>query len=199
MVKSIGKSDRETIKTIRQMIRDSWDQVEWYLSKQADNPNDEKNKRLPEFQTQLSSDEIRRRLLSLSKKGKLPGYSSESDMGIASVAAHGAPFDSKLEIIHDSEKVTFEAHLLKLIPTIFAITLVVTIWPGLPLTDGFLRSFVWYDNLMGKIGIETWHWYLPLTILPAPFMFKSAIAKSKLAAHESALETIEKIRAILQD
>jgi len=152
---------------------------------------------LPEIETDLSSQEIQSRLLNLSKKGKLPGFDGESADGIASVIAHGIPFDSTMSIHLESGKVSFQVKLLRLIPTIFAITLIVTVWPGLPLTESFLRSFQWYDNLMGKIGMETWHWYLPLTILPAPFVMKSSIAKSRKSGHASALETIDKLNAVL--
>ncbi|MDF1808854.1 MAG: hypothetical protein P1U42_04080 [Phycisphaerales bacterium] len=159
--------------------------------------NNKHDLHLPEIETDLSSEVIKERLLTLSKKGKLPGFDSNSSDGVASVIAHGVPFDSTMLIMHESGKVHFRIKLLKLIPTIFAITLIVTIWPGLPLTEGFLRSFQWYDNLLGKIGIETWHWYLPLTILPAPFVMKSSIAKSRTSGHESALEAIEKLKSVL--
>ena len=82
-------------------------------------------------------------------------------------------------------------------PRVFAALLIVTIWPGLPLTDDFLSSFQWYEHFVGRTGIQTWYWYLPLTVLPAPFAFKGAIKKSKASAYESAIETIEKLGKVL--
>jgi hypothetical protein len=46
-------------------------------------------------------------------------------------------------------------------------------------------------------SIQTWMWYLPLTVLPIPFVWKSAIKKSKASAHAHAMETIEMIEKVL--
>lgn len=152
---------------------------------------------LPEVPTSHATDEIRARLRSLSKKGKLPGYEPDEPGAICSVAAHGVPFDSKLILRSGEGSVVFETRLLPTMPWVFAIVLIIAIWPGLPLTDSFLSSFDWYMSIMGSIGIDTWHWYLPLTVLPAPFAMRSAIRKSRSSARESALEQIEKIRSVL--
>lgn len=159
--------------------------------------NSEENQGLPGVPTTRSEDEIRSGLRTLSKKGKLPGFEPKEPGAICSVAAHGVPFDSKLLLRLEGDTVRFETRLLPMMPWVFGLMLVVAIWPGLPLTDSFLSSFDWYLSLMSSIGIETWHWYLPLTVLPAPFAFRSAIRKSKLSAQESALEQIEKIRSVL--
>jgi hypothetical protein len=155
------------------------------------------NAELPTLQINHPPDEVRARLTKLSKRGKLPGYESNEPGAVCSVAAHGTPFDSKLLVHLESNSLSFSCVLLPLMPRVFALILVVAVWPGLPLTDSFLSSFDWYNNLMGSIGIKTWHWYLPLTILPAPFAFRGAIMKSRISAHQSALEAIEKIKAAL--
>jgi len=147
--------------------------------------------------TELEPEEIKARLLKMSKKGKLPGYESDPGDGLAAVAAHGAPFDSKLVLYHEPGGVRFELKMLPLFPAIFVAVLVVTIWPGLPLTDGFLRSFQWYEHFVGHTGIKTWYWYLPMTVLPAPFAVKGSIKKARASAEVSALETIEKLRTVL--
>jgi hypothetical protein len=152
---------------------------------------------LPTIATQLGSEEIKGRLLKLSKRGKLAGYEPSCPNGLAAVAAHGAPFDSKLVLHHRDGEVSFELKMIALMPQLFVALLIVTIWPGLPLTEVFLDSFVWYTDFVAKTGIETWHWYLPLTVLPAPFAFKGAIKKSKSSAYESAIETIEKLDKVL--
>lgn len=156
-----------------------------------------RNQQLPDVQTTLSESEVRDRLRTLSKRGKLPGFEAGETNAVCSVAAHGSPFDSKLLLHLENERLTFRLSLFPMMPSIFALLLIVAVWPGLPLTDSFLSSFDWYNGLMGSIGIKTWHWYLPLTILPAPFAFRSAIVKSRTSAHESAIEQIEKIRAVL--
>lgn len=159
------------------------------------NTND--NPSLPTIETSLSADDIRDRLHTLSKRGKLPGFEKDTQDALCAVAAHGAPFDSELRVHHTSGSISFECRLLPLMPRIFALLLIVAVWPGLPLTDSFLSSFDWYNGIMDSIGIKTWHWYLPITILPAPFAFRSAMMKSRASAHESALEQIEKIRSVL--
>ncbi len=155
------------------------------------------NAALPRLETGLEPSEIKSRLSSLSKRGKLPGYEPDEQAALCSVAAHGTPFDSKLLLIHTDGTLRFECRLLPMMPRIFALLLVITVWPGLPLTDGFMSSFDWYTGMMAKLGIDKWHWYMPLTILPAPFAWRGAIMKSRASANESALEAIEKIRTVL--
>lgn len=156
-----------------------------------------KSHSLPTIKTDLGSDSVKECLSNMSKRGKLPGYQPDEPAGLCSVAAHGTPFDSKLVVHHQSGNVRFDCQMLPMMPRVFLLLLIITIWPGLPLTDGFLVSFDWYNNLMNSIGIETWHWYLPLTVLPAPFAYRGAIKKSRASAHQSAIETIEKLQAVL--
>lgn len=152
---------------------------------------------LPTISTNLDAQEVKGRLLKMSKRGKLPGYDGDCASGLLSVAAHGAPFDSKLIVNHQDGEVSFNFELIPMMPRIFAALLIITIWPGLPLTEGFLDSFTWYSDFVAKTGIKTMYWYLPMTILPAPFMWKSSLQKSKASAHESAIETVEKIDKVL--
>ncbi len=157
----------------------------------------QRNTNLPSISTGLSAEEILSTLHTMSKKGNLAGFEAEGPHGYIAVAAHGTPFDSKLLIHHEEDILRFELRLIRMFPTIFLVLLIITIWPGLPLTDGFMSSFQWYEQFVASTGILTWYWYLPLTILPAPFAWKSSIKKSKASAVESAYETIEKLRAKL--
>lgn len=170
---------------------DDDDDCEAHLSESQENTE------LPTISTSLSGDEVRSRLSTMSKRGKLPGFEPNEPGALCSVAAHGTPFDSKLLIRLDGGDLRFECEMNRLMPCVFALLLVVTIWPGLPLTSTFLTSFDWYNSIMSSIGIQTWHWYLPLTILPAPFAFRSALMKSKRSALESALEAVEKVLSVL--
>lgn len=148
---------------------------------------------LAPISTALTANEVNARLLKLSKSGKLPGYEGKPDNALAAVAAHGIPFDSKLYIRHDSGQLSFEVKLIQTMPILFLVMIIVSIWPGLPLTDAFMNSFQWYERFQSSTGVQTWYWYLPLTVVPAPFMWKSAIAKSNGSAKVSAIEAIEKI------
>ncbi len=136
----------------------------------------------------------------MSKRGKLAGFQLGSETGSAIVDAHGTPFDSDLIVQSESDgdqtRVIFQLVMRRKMPMVFALILVVTIWPGLPLTESFMLSFGWYERLLGD-SIQTWMWYLPLTVLPAPFAWRTAILKSKKSAHQHALETIERIRSVV--
>ena len=155
---------------------------------------------LPSIQTAQDAEAVYGALLKMSKRGKLAGFEHDAGAGSAVADAHGSPFDSDLLIEHaggeSGGEVRFSLKLRTKFPAIFAALLIVSVWPGLPLTDSFMFNFEWYERLMGE-SIKTWMWYLPLTVLPIPFVWKSAIKKSHKSAQSHAIETIEKIRAVL--
>lgn len=156
----------------------------------------EKRTELPTLETSLTSEEVFGRLLKLSKQGKLAGYAHQAGATHATVDAHGNPFDSDLKILHTGQAVEFELAMRKKLPVIFAVLLVITVWPGLPLTESFMLTMGWYERLVSG-SFETWMWYLPMTILPIPFVWRSSMMKSVRSAHEHALETVEKVRSII--
>jgi hypothetical protein len=160
----------------------------------------ELNETFPEIRTNMKPDEVGDTLRKMSKRGKLAGYQASDRVGSAVADAHGTPFDSDLLITwgtqDDETQVSFGISMRRKMPIVFALILVITIWPGLPLTDSFMQSFGWYERLMGE-SIETWMWYLPMTVLPAPFVWRTSIMKSKASAYQHALETVEKIRVAL--
>ncbi len=160
------------------------------LSNQAPNP-------LPTIQTTLNASEVVDRLKVRSKRGKLAGFDEHPRAGIASVAAFGSPFDSVLSIHHAENTVSFTLNLATKLPTIFALVLVLTVWPGMPLTDSFLSNFLWYEGLLSR-GLATWMWYVPTTILPLPFVWRTAINRSRASAREHAIGTVEKIRKAIE-
>lgn len=153
---------------------------------------------LPVLRTPLSVDAAVKRLDALSRQGKLAGFQSGSGGGgsvggvVFRTEAFAEPFDRELLASvqqADANGATFEfrLRLLPKMPLIFAVVIVLSIWPGVWLTDSMLRTyFSWYT-------IETWWWYLPLTILPLLWYVPSVWKKSKRMAHESALEVIAKM------
>ena len=147
----------------------------------------------------LTRDQILERLASLSKKGKLAGFERGGPDGAdAQFAAHGNPFDGLVLVRAGEGKAEFELFMPRRMPVICAVVLALTVWPGLPITDAFLYAFVWYERLMGMAGwLDTWVWYLPLTVLPAPFMLRSVVRKSRATAMEHAKETVERVRGVL--
>ncbi|MBL4808544.1 MAG: hypothetical protein JKY43_00600 [Phycisphaerales bacterium] len=159
--------------------------------------NEESTYQLPKIKTEMSDSAVFKTLLKMSKSGKLAGYKHISGERAAVVDAHGTPFDSDLVIQYSEEDICFSLKMRRKFPAIFMALLVVTVWPGLPLTDSFMFSLGWYERLMGE-SIETWMWYLPMTVLPIPFVWKSAIKKSRASARQHAIETIEKIQSTLK-
>jgi hypothetical protein len=150
---------------------------------------------LPVLRAPLSVDAAVKKLDALSRQGKLAGFQSGGDgrAGVVfSAAAFSEPFDRELLATvrqADANGATFEFRLrvLPKVPLIFAAVIVLSIWPGVWLTDSMLRTyFSWYT-------IETWWWYLPLTILPLLWYVPNTWKKSKRMAHESALEVIAKM------
>jgi len=158
------------------------------------------HERFPSLPCALSEGEITSRLEGLAKRGKLAGYESPVKGvpgALFAVAAFGHVFDYRL-IAHserdEAGRVTLRFTLVQLMraPLIFALVLILTVWPGVWLTDSMLTSyFSWYT-------VETWKWYLPLTVLPIPFMWRSTHLKSLSAASRHAGEQLEKINGELK-
>lgn len=165
----------------------------------ADKPGQEP---LPRLRTALRSAEVFERLSKESKRGKLPGYVAlmppkENGAGAARVLAFGGVYDYEMLIDVSPEReaagsrVGFRLNLLKKMPWIAIGLIVFTIFPGLPLTDSMLSAyFEWYR-------IETWWWYLPLTLLMLPMMWKQ-FRRSQTEARKDACETIEKIARLIE-
>lgn len=166
------------------------------MNPEPSDPNTHTDRQLPRIDTSLDHDQVYGRLLKLSKQGKLAGFRHEKGSDDAVVDAHGNPFDSDLLIHHTGHSLEFVMKMRAKLPIVFAILLVLTVCPGLPLTDSYLLTFGWYERLVSG-WLETWMWYLPMTVLPIPFVWRTSMMKSVRTTHEHALETIEKIRITL--
>ena len=159
---------------------------------------------LTRFQTPLSPDDAIAALRTLSKRGKLAGFREPErpvgDRRRVVADAHGTPFDADLLIDLEPDdpgtRIEIRSRLRRTMPLIFMGVLVVTIWPGLPLTDAFLLTFRWYERLVSG-PLATWMWYLPLTALPAPWIMRSSIRKSRASTRTHAEETAERLKDAL--
>lgn len=152
--------------------------------------------------TPLGSEEILRRVRSLSKRGKLPGFETEC-AGLFQVSAFGTPFDHTLTChAHADEHGTslrFVLERVSRVPIIFALILAFTVWPGVILTDSLLATwFGFYSRWSQDMPWLTYAWYLPLTAGPIPWMWRSWSRKSRAAAEEHAQEQLQKIRGAVQ-
>jgi len=154
---------------------------------------------LARFETQTPPDAAVAELRAMSKRGKLAGF-REDDARTVRADAHGTPFDGDLiltiEPTQAGSRVEARTRLRQRMPAAFVLIILATIWPGLPLAEGFLLTFRWYERLVSG-AFDTWMWYLPLTVLPAPWAIAKAIKRSRASSRDHALETIARIRATL--
>ena len=140
---------------------------------------------LPRIRTKLSPAEFTRCADAASKAGKLPGFETEG--ALFTTLLFGAPFDRVMSTAakQDGEmwEYSFSVKMLPKMPLIFAAVTAFSIWPGVTLTHSFLRTyFTWYT-------IQTWWWYIPVTVLPLPWMGWKMVKKSEasclVCAHEN--------------
>lgn len=128
----------------------------------------------------------------LSRKGKLPGFERRGEA--FSFAGFGEPFDYIVSARPDAGGVSFHGAMHRKLPLIFAVVIVLSIWPGSWLTDSMLRSyFTWYN-------FEAWvtyAWYIPLTVVPLLWIIPRMMRKSRDAAYKHAQEQIQTLRTAL--
>ena len=142
------------------------------------------------------------RLEKLAKGGKLPGFIAKQAPWLFAVDAFGATFDYQLcaKGVSDGTKTRLEFSLVMLrkVPAIIIAAVLVSIWPGIPMTDSMLRS--WFVESYGHLPVwVTYAWYLPLTVLPVPWMWVKWHRQSHAAAREHADSQINTIRTAIAD
>ena len=103
---------------------------------------------LPALTTGLGREEIVRRLDGAARRGKLAGFVARTGEDLFEVEAYSAPFDHVLvaRLAGGPEgRLTFRLRMLRKLPLIYAVVLVLSLWPGLPLTHSMLVTyFSWY-------------------------------------------------------
>lgn len=135
----------------------------------------------------------------LSKRGKLPGFVRAGDGGLFSVDAQGTPFDRRLVGVAVEKDGRTELGWRLVTPGRWpigiALVLALTVWPGLPITDSLLQTYFPASYGAWTSGwFATWMWYLPLTVLPIPWFWRSTFRKARESSLAHAIETREKIR-----
>lgn len=152
--------------------------------------------------TEKTPEQICEALERLSKQGKLPGFVRAGDGGLFSVDAQGTPFDRRLvgEAVEKDGRTELGWRLVtpRRWPVGIAIVLALTVWPGLPITDSLLQTY-----FPGSYGawtsgwFRTWIWYLPITVLPIPWVWRGTFRKVHATTLAHAIETRAKIRDAL--
>lgn len=111
------------------------------------------------------------------------------------VEAFGSPFDGVMRA-YASEgtggtELRFEAGLKPLMPWVVGAVLVLTVWPGVWLTESMLASLApSWTWLWGT----TWWWYLPLTAPFVPWMMWRTLKQSRALVHDSAHKAVEAVK-----
>lgn len=156
---------------------------------------------LPEIESPVAPSAVLERLDSAARRGKLPGFSggkTEGDRITFELTDFGAPFESRLLgrafASGEVSRIAFDPPRLKpLFPWVFAVILVLTIWPGGWLTDSMIRSYWdWYSSRPWWV---TYAWYMPLTVPFCPLAMRSALRKSRASARVEVAALAAKVAA----
>lgn len=156
---------------------------------------------LPEVHTPLSPALILERLEAASRRGKLAGWQSPATkpapFGASfAIKDFGHPFESILlghtaESSEGGTRLTFTTRIQPLLPAIYLVVLVASVWPGVWLTDSLIRTY------FTGYTFNTYYWYMPLTVPFVPWGMWSAWKKSTRSARTDARELVERVRAAL--
>jgi len=147
----------------------------------------------PIVRAPIAPAEAMRGLDRASKQGNLPGFEQRGDDQFRALV-YGEPFDRELlgTISGDANgcKIDSQLRLLKKMPVLSIVLVVVSIWPGVWLTDSMIQTY-WsgYPNSFWVTAA----WYLPLTVIPLPWMLRSMWRKSEGIAREELVKTMAKI------
>lgn len=146
---------------------------------------------LPRLAVSLSGPELLRRLDALARKGKLPGYTPGATDGTGptfSCAAFGTPFDGRLEARLADGRLSFAARLKPLVPWLFSVFMVLSVWPGVLLAESLIATY------FGSVAASwTWWWYMPLTAPATPWAIWWAIKRSRALVHDDAHRVVAKL------
>jgi hypothetical protein len=142
--------------------------------------------------SELHDADIALRLDALAKQGNLAGYAH--DAGCVSFSAFGSAIDYRVSVLRETPGLgafVLRAALERKPIWILIATTVVTIWPGSWLTDSMLRSyFSGYDW-------NTYAWYIPLTVLPMPWLVMRMLRGSRRAAWEHFQSVLPRVVAAI--
>ncbi len=153
---------------------------------------------LPACVTTLTPEGVVARLDALARRGRLAGFGRADAPDLFRADAHSAPFDHDLIARGTPERagtrLEFRLAMRRRIPALFGGAIVLTIFPGVWLTESMLSTyFSWY-----RLSIWwTMAWYIPLTVLPLPWALAAMVRRSRRAAREEALAIIARIEGEL--
>lgn len=177
------------------------------------NPNDsahgsepDVNPALPTLTVPIPPSEVLSRLLATAKRGRLAGYEAITPAGgnastgtpMFRVSVFGEPYDRELIATitptpDGGSCITFRSRLLRKLPAIAVVLTLLSIQPGMWLTDSMLGLYwAWYHQ-----NIKTWWWYLPLVLMSVPMLWKQ-FRKSEAAAALEARAVVARVADALK-
>lgn len=162
------------------------------LTPEATSHPDGAARALPGLAVPLAVDEILDRLGTASRRGRLPGFVPAPPGGaLFRVAAFGNPVDGNLDArprpVDGGTHLDFTLGIPRRLSVVLAAALAVTVWPGVYFMDQMMIQF-----LPGVRGwLPTWWWYLPVSILPIPWIWRSIMARARSTALQSAREMMD--------
>lgn len=137
------------------------------------------------------------------RRGRLPGFTRTGDDSFC-VDCDAVPFEylieGRIEPAPAGSRIALHMRRKPVLPAVFALVLVVTIWPGVWLTDSLLATY-WtaYGAWTESMPWLTYAWYLPLTVLPLPWIWLALTSKSRAGAAESARKQREALARIAEE
>jgi hypothetical protein len=152
----------------------------------------------------LSRADLLRRLESAARRGKLAGYKPLPSPGLFEVEAWGTPFEGALQAVEGAPGAgasatttwTYRTRLRPAWPWGFGVALVLSVWPGVVLTESMLGAMLpGWTWLWGT----TYWWYLPLSIIGGAWAMWVALKRSRATVHASAHEMAAKIEQLLRE
>ena len=157
---------------------------------------------LPSLAVPLTTDEVLDRLGTASRRGRLPGFDAKPTSGaLFRVAAFGTPMDSDLDArprqVNGLVMLDFSVVAPRRLAVVLALSLVLTVWPGVYFMDQLMIQVLpgvwnWLPALPGPMS-HTWWWYLPVSILPIPWVWRGVMRRARETALVSAREAIDKL------
>ena len=157
--------------------------------------NDASTAEMPALRITATGQAIVQKLEEAAKRGRLAGFERGSGDVLFKTCAFASPFDGELHArataSGDATELRFSTRMKQKLLWVFIVVLVLSIWPGLPITESLLASLLPSLPWLWKSTI--W-WYLPLSIIGSPWAVYSAVKKSKAEMAVSAVEMVGKIQ-----
>lgn len=120
----------------------------------------------------LAPDEAMGKLAAAAKAGRLPGFVRGEGDASFRVSVLAGIFDHDLWAVVTGAgptSIEFQLRPRKPLVIVMIAAVIISFWPGLPITDSMLRL---YFPSYHEWGVETWWWYLPLVAISIPPLWK---------------------------